>query len=139
MNPRIKQVMYDIVEHNPYISDMAISLTEYEEGYAKGEMCIGERHLNPYHCVHGGALYTLADVISGCAACSCGKYATTVTGNMNYLKPAMQTGKIYCEARAVRDGKQISVYDVCLTDDRGELVETGTFTFYIMNRNILEE
>ena len=139
MNPGIKQAMYDIVEHNPYIKAMNISLTEYEEGYAKGEMRIDERHLNPYHSVHGGALYTLADVVSGCAACSCGKYATTVTGSMNYLKPALETEKIYCEARAVRDGKQISVYDVCLTDDRGELVETGTFTFYIMNRDIIKE
>lgn len=45
MNPKIKQVMYDIVEHNPYILGMNISLTEYEEGYAKGEMRITEESL----------------------------------------------------------------------------------------------
>ena len=39
----------------------------------------------------------------------------------------------------VHNGKTISVYEVKLLDDKGELLETGTFTFYHMNREVLPE
>ena len=64
---------------------------------------------------------------------------TLVSGTMSFLKPAIHTRKVVCEARAVHNGKTISVYEVKLLDDKGELLETGTFTFYHMNREVLPE
>lgn len=139
MKPGIKEKMMEFLVENEYIRNLNVSITEYEDGYARGEMLVEDKHLNPYHSVHGGALYSLADIVSGCAACQNGRYATTVSGTMSFLKPAIHTRKVVCEARVVHNGKTISVYEVKLLDDKGELLETGTFTFYHMNREVLPE
>lgn len=131
--------MQQIVQNNAYMKDMHITLTQMREGYACGQMQVTERILNPYQSVHGGALYSLADIISGIAACSHGRFASTVSGNMNYIRPAMNTGWITCEAKEIRSGKRVAVYNVELRDEREEVVETGTFTFYMMNRSVVEE
>ena len=58
-----------------------------------------------------------------------GHYVSTISGNMNYIKPAMNTNYIYCIGEVVRQGKQISVYNIELSDDNGNILETGSFTF----------
>lgn len=139
MNQCLQKKMQQIVQNNQYMKDMNITLTAMQEGYACGEMRVTDNVLNPYHSVHGGALYSLADIISGIAACSHGRFASTVSGNMNYIRPAMDTDKIVCEAKEIRHGNRLAVYDVLLRDDKDELLETGTFTFYIMNRDVMED
>ncbi len=136
MEQHIKHAMRKIVENNAYMKYMNIELVELREGYALGKMKVQEKYLNPYKSVHGGVLYSLADIISGIAACSYGKYVSTISGTMNYLKPAIDTEEIFCEANVLRNGNQISVYNVTLKDSAGQLVETGTFTFYVMNRDV---
>ena len=104
----IEKIMEKITKENNYIKNLGIELVEYREGYAKGKMKVTENNINPYGSVHGGALYSLADTIAGFAAASYGTYASTVSGNMNFINPAMNTKYVYCEAKKVRQGKKIS-------------------------------
>lgn len=134
----IEKVIEKITKENKYISNLGIELIEYKEGYAKGRMKVTEDNVNPYGSVHGGALYSLADTISGFAAASYGTYASTVSGNMNFISPAMDTKYIYCEALKVRQGKKISLYNVELFNDKGKIIENGSFTFYMLNKKVIE-
>lgn len=127
-NNELKQIM----KENQYMQALDMELIELEPGYAKGRMKVSPKLHNPYGSVHGGALYSLADVISGFAACSYGTFASTISGNMNFIKPAIKTQYVTCEASEVRQGHQVSVYEVTLTNDNQEVLETGTFTFYMM-------
>ena len=112
---------------------LGMELVSLDEGYAKGRMKMADIIKNSYGGVHGGALYSLADTIAGCAACTYGCYVCTVSGNMNYLLPGVNTEYIYCEAKVVRQGMHLAVYDVEITDDFDKVLQTGTFTFYVMN------
>lgn len=138
MNQAIRDEMEKVIRNNAYMQDLQLSLEEYDEGYAKGKMVIHDRLLNPYGSIHGGVLYSMADIIAGCAACSRGRYSSTVHGGINFLNPAMDTEYVICEANEVRSGKSIAVYEVKLYDDKECLIDTGTFTFYLMNRNVIE-
>ena len=134
----IEKIIEKITKENNYIKNLGIELVEYREGYAKGKMKVTENNINPYGSVHGGALYSLADTIAGFAAASYGTYASTVSGNMNFINPAMNTKYVYCEAKKVRQGKKISLYNVELFDDNNKILENGSFTFYMLSKKVLK-
>ena len=60
--------------------EVGIKFVDISEGYAKCEIEIDERHLNPGKSVHGGCIYTLADIVGGVAAWSRGNYVVTTSG-----------------------------------------------------------
>ena len=107
-----------------------ILLTDVSPGYAKGELTVGPNSINPHGNVHGGALATLADTVSGCCACSKGGSCVTANCSMEFLRPA--TGaKIYCEATPKKMGRSLSVIQMVITNDKGAVVATGTYTFFM--------
>lgn len=107
-----------------------ILLTEVEPGYAKGELTFGPNSINPHGNIHGGALATLADTVCGCCACSKGGSCVTASSTMEFLRPA-NTPKIYCEATPKKMGRTLSVIQFVMSNDKGAVVATGTFTFFM--------
>jgi len=106
-----------------------ITITKLQDRYAEGELTVAPDTLNPRGIVHGGCLTTLADTVSGVAAHSTGLTCVTLNCSINFLRPA-QGEKIYCRARVEKSGRTIQVCQAVLTNDQGETVATGTFTFY---------
>ena len=107
-----------------------ILLTDVSPGYAKGELTVGPNSINPHGNVHGGALATLADTVSGCCACSRGGSCVTANCSMEFLRPATGS-KIYCEATPKKMGRSLSVIQLVITNDKGAVVATGTYTFFM--------
>lgn len=138
MEEALAEELKRVLDKNPYKNMLGIEITELYEGSGRGRMKITENIVNPYGTVHGGCLYSLADIIAGTVACMRGYYVTTVSGNMNFLNPAMGTEYIECTAKEVRFGKHLAVYDVEIRDERGLILETGCFTFYVMNQRVLK-
>ncbi|MBE6972957.1 MAG: PaaI family thioesterase [Ruminococcaceae bacterium] len=107
-----------------------ITVTDARPGYAEGVLEVRPTSSNPHGTVHGGCLYTLADTVAGTAACAHGASCVTVSGTMEFLRPA--TGPtIRCVATPKKQGRTLSVMQVVLTDDAGKNVATGTFTFFM--------
>lgn len=136
LNESLNESLRNIISCNEYINTLGIELLEVDIGYAKGKMKVSQKLCNPYGSLHGGALFSLADVISGIAAYTYGNYVSTISGNMNYISPAMNTKNVYCIANVVRQGKKVSVYDVKIINDNEEILETGSFTFYTLKEKI---
>ena len=86
--------------------------------------------------MHGGSLYSMADTIGGVAACMSGFYVVTVSGSMNYLKPAVNTEYVTCEANCVREGRELAVYDLRILNDHGDILENGSFTYFHLNEKV---
>jgi len=99
-------------------------------GYAKGEISIADHHMNIIRSVHGGCTFSLADTVAGSAAVSHGELVTTVSANINYLSPAIGVKKLVAEAVEIKYGKNVSVYDVSISDENGKLIAKGTFSYY---------
>lgn len=107
-----------------------VMVTDVEPGHALGELTVGPDSINPHGNVHGGALTTLADTVAGCCACSKGGSCVTAGNTMEFLRPA-NGSKIYCVATPKKLGRSLSVVQVVLTNDKGAVVATGTFTFFM--------
>ena len=52
-----------------------LEILEKRPGYAKGQIVLRPWHLNVLGIVHGGVLFSLADSVSGTAACTGRDYA----------------------------------------------------------------
>ena len=108
-----------------------ITVTKVEPDLAEGVLLAGPNTLNPYGNIHGGALATLCDTVSGCCACSRGGSCVTAGCSMEFLRPA--TGeRITCVSTPKKIGRTLSVIQAELRDQEGVLVATGTYTFFML-------
>ena len=119
MSEDVKQALIRFNRDNTYVQNLKIELVDMSLGYVKGKMMVTEDVLNPYGSVHGGCLYSLADIVSGIAACT----AIPLT---------------ICEGMEIRQGKKVSLYEANIYDDKGQLVDKARFSFYMMNRSVVE-
>lgn len=107
-----------------------VAITKLEHNCCEGELTVTPDSCNYLGIVHGGCLTTLADTVAGVAARSSGSTTVTLSYNLNFLRPAKGT-VIKCAAEPEKIGRQVSVYHCSLTNDQGELVASGQFTFFL--------
>ena len=124
---------------NNFARHVGIVTTKIEEGYAEVQMALQPYHLNPTGIVHGGALYTMADVVVGSANASMGTHGVTVDGDYHYLAPASADMKtLTAVAKCIKPGKKICVFDVEVLAEDKTLIGKGTFTTYRMLNKPIE-
>jgi acyl-CoA thioesterase len=104
-----------------FASHSGMKLTEVSKGYAKAEMKIEKRHHNILGTVHGGAIFTLADMVFAAASNSYGTVAVAINADISFVKAAIE-GTLYAEAKETSINPKISTYVVNVTDDRGDTV-----------------
>ena len=90
--------------------------------------------LNPYGMVHGGALYTLADDAAGAAVHTDGRHYVTQNGSLHFLKN-QPGGTIRAEGRVRRRGKATCLAVVDITNEAGELLATGDFSYFCIDQD----
>ena len=123
---------------NKYNSFIGFEILELSSTYSKARIKCDERLHNTYGSIHGGALLSFVDAMAGATASMSGYYATTVSANLNFLLPAVNTEYIYCECMKLKTGKHILVFDIRVTDDEGNLLDRGEFSFFARQAPVLE-
>jgi acyl-CoA thioesterase len=123
-------------DHNPFTRKLGITVEEISAGYARVTKTIGPDDLNPVDLPHGGVYFTMADNACGSAMSSHGHMAVTVSANYNFFRGAQVGDTLTAEAREVKTGRTICVYEVQITDQNGTLLGSGSFTFYKLEQEI---
>lgn len=136
---KAKAMMEAILSKDCFSNHLGIELLEVSEGRMTARIPFKKELTNPYGSLHGGVVFSFADILAGTFACSFGKFATTAEGNMNYLRPAVSKDYINGEAVILREGKHLIVVEVRLTDDDGLLLDVGTFTFFKTDVDAIKE
>lgn len=124
----------NVVAANPFAAAIEMEILEIREGYVYTRVKKRKELENIYGDLHGGCLYTIADNMAGVAASTYGYYVTTVNGSIQYLKAARNTEYVYCEAKVIKPGRNISVVLVRIKDDQGMLLNTAEFTYYNLKK-----
>ena len=123
---------------NAFTTHNYLELEMVEEDRAVYRLDIRPESLNPYGMVHGGALYTLADDTAGAAAHSTGLYYVTQNGNLHFIKN-QGVGSIWAEGRVRHRGRTTCLTVVDITNEKGELLATGEFSYFCVDRDLMEE
>lgn len=100
---------------------VGIELIEAGNGRAKARLSIGDRHRNGLGIVHGGAIFTLADLAFAAAVNSRGRAAVAIHCSISFLKAASGDALV-AEAVEVSCGPKIAAYTIRVSDASGELI-----------------
>lgn len=113
-----------------------IELIEASEGRAVAVVTLEDKHLNGLKIVHGGLLFTLADLAFAAAAHTRGKAAVSINNSISYIKAAQ--GKVLrAEAAEVSRNSRIASYTVHIKDESRETIAVFQGLAYIKKDNLL--
>lgn len=119
----------DFMREDAFALHTGIELVEVKKGYAKARMLIRPSHLNGAGVCQGGAIFTLADLALGAASNSHGRLTLSVNATINYMQSEKE-GYLYAEARETLDKKRLSMGEVKVTNQAGDLIATFSSTSY---------
>lgn len=115
------KAIQDFFRKDLFAGFVGIELIEAGNGRAKARMQIGDRHRNGLGLVHGGAIFTLADLAFAAAVNSRGRAAVAIHCSISYLKAAAGD-VLFAEAEEISCGPKIAAYTIRVTDASGEII-----------------
>lgn len=119
-------------QNTNFLKENGLKVIEMDRYHAKVQLSIDQTLYNPHQSVHGGAIFSLADTAAGSCAFGTGKTPTTLSGQINYFKPAKGT-KLYALATPQHIGKTTGVYDVIITNDQNQIIAKAIFTMFFLD------
>jgi len=121
------------LEHDMFAKHCNMSIEEIGEGYARVTMDADDRHLNSHETVHGGAIFSLADMAFAAASNSHGTLSVGVSCSIHYIKAAKK-GRLVAEAIEDSKGTKLATYIVHITNEHNEKI--ATFQGMVYRKNI---
>ncbi len=115
------QAIWDFFKNDRFAQHSGIELLEIAPGRAKARMTITDAHLNGVNVVHGGAIFTLADLAFAAASNSHGTVAVAINASIWFVKAGTQ-GTLFAEAKEVSRNPKLATYSITITDDAREIV-----------------
>lgn len=117
------------VEQDAFARFLGIESLEYGDGRATARLTVGPQHLNSAGTLHGGAIFSLADVAFSAAANSHGVLALSIDASISYFQ-ALRSGTLTAEAREVARNPKLATYLIDVKDGSGALVAHFRGTVY---------
>ena len=137
MNQEEKQLQELRLRENAFTRHNFFELETVERDRAVFKLTIRPESKNPYGMVHGGAIYTLADNATGTAAHTDGRYYVTQTSALHFLRNQSE-GTVRATATVRHRGRSTVLTAVDITGDDGRLIATGEFTFFCVDKDIMD-
>lgn len=128
----------EIHKQSAFVKLLGLSIEKMENGFCQSKLQIKEDFLNKRKIVHGGVIYSMADISMGIAVYSTLKKeeeTATIEIKINYLKPTNKK-MLICEARVIQKGKQIAVIEAEIKADENMIAKAiGTFSIIRTNQD----
>jgi len=109
--------------HDQLAKCLDIEIIGFSEGSSIVKMRVQEKHLNGVGIVHGGALFSLADVAFAVACNTYGTLAIAIHAGISFNK-AVRSGTLTAAARELTKNSKLGTYFIEVTDDAGDIVAT---------------
>ena len=133
----IEERILERQKKNGFMHHNFIEMESVERDRAVFRLTIRPESKNPYGMVHGGAIYTLADNATGTAAHTDGRYYVTQTSALRFLRNQSE-GTVRATATVRHRGRSTVLTAVDITGDDGRLIATGEFTFFCVDKDIMD-
>ena len=117
-------------------SYLGIEITEIGDDFLSARMPVNEKTTQPYGILHGGASCVLAETLGSIGGAFCvDMHTQIVVGleiNANHLRPA-KSGYVTGTARPIHIGRTTHVWDIKITNEKGDLVCISRLTLAVKN------
>ena len=119
----------EYLANNPFMQHNHMYITEIGTETSEIRMEVHSDGLNIMGQVHGGLLYSLADVVTGLTARADGRKYVTQSAHVNFIGN-VSSGLIIAKGDIVKRGRSIVIVRGIVTDENGKLLlETTTNMF----------
>jgi len=117
-----RKVVAAMFERDQASNFLGMQVLDVAPGNARVSMTVRPEMLNGHRSCHGGFIFALADSAFA-FACNSRNDATVAAGcQIDYLRPASEGQVLTASAQERALPGRTGVYDVAVTDDRGDLV-----------------
>lgn len=121
---------------NPFMQHNHMYITEIGIDTSEIRMEVHPDSLNIMGQIHGGLLYSLADVVTGLTARADGRKYVTQSAHVNFIGNVSE-GTIIAKGNLVRRGRSITIVRGVVTDANGKLLlETTVDMFCLGDKSI---
>ncbi|MBN2025906.1 MAG: PaaI family thioesterase [Actinobacteria bacterium] len=122
MENRVGEETREYIAKDRYASSLGAELTDIRPGWAMVSMKLREEHLNFMGMIHGGVMFSLADVAFGAAANSFGSRAMALSVGIDFLAAPKTVGDMTAEVELVQRAGKMGFYRMKVTDAEGVIV-----------------
>ena len=115
---------------------LGIEIVEIGDDFISARMPVNDKTTQPYGILHGGASCVLAETLGSIGGAFCvDMHTQIVVGleiNANHLRPA-KSGYVTGTARPIHIGRTTHVWDIKITNEKGDLVCISRLTLAVKN------
>lgn len=132
MSTITKKDLQDLIGNKDAVgSHFQIEVLDFGDDFAKCAMPITEKHKNPLAIAHGGAIFSLADLCFETACHAAGRFCVNTQTSLSFLNKGVGN-TLFAEAKLLKTGSKVVVYEVKVTDTENTLVAQGQLTGYCL-------
>lgn len=111
---------------NTMAEAIGIRFTEIGDDFLVATMPVNERTVQPFRILHGGANVALAETLGSVASTLCIEDLNLQTAvgleiNANHLRSIREGGAATGVCRPIRIGRQVHVWQIEITNEKGQL------------------
>ena len=117
---------------NPFMRYNHMEITKISKEYSEIRMEVHPNGLNLMGQVHGGLIYSLADVVTGLTARADGREYVTQSAHINFIGN-VSSGTVIARGLLLRRGRTITIVRGEVTDEKGKLLADVTVDMFCTN------
>lgn len=118
----------DLINQAPFFKLLSMKACEIGLGYARVELDLEEKHLNPFGGVHGGVYSSLIDTVTYWAVyCDMDEDSGLISLDVTVdnLAPA-KSGHLVVEGKRIKAGRTVCLAEATIFDSKGKSLAFGT-------------
>jgi uncharacterized protein (TIGR00369 family) len=128
LNPDHIKGVLDLINQGPYLRLLSMKVRNIGKGFAKVEMDIENKHLNPFGGIHGGVYSSLIDTatywaVYGDVEEDAGLISLDI--KVDNLAPVKE-GHLVVEGKRIKAGRSICIAEAVIIDGQGKYLAHGT-------------
>jgi acyl-CoA thioesterase len=120
-----------------YAAHLGVEFILVEDGHCVARMPVKDQHINFHGGVHGGAIFSLADVAFSAASNSWGTRAAAINVTIDFLAAAGDTPYLEADVRMTGRGGRAVHYSMEVRNASGDLIAVLSGWVYQTNKEIL--
>lgn len=124
------QVAQYMLQHDRHSRHLGIKIDSVDEGVAVLSMTVRDDMLNGLDILHGGVTFSLADSAFAFACNSRNRKTVALNCTVNFVAAAKNGDVLTASAREVSLNGRTGIYDVSVTNQKGEMVAQFRGTSY---------
>ena len=130
MSPSVQAIRRFLEAHDRFAAHNGITVEDADYDYGKVSLAFEDHAKNSLDMLHGGALFTLADMAFGLASNFGQEDGTMISA---------KTGPIVAEARLANGGRHLATYEVKIYDGQGTYIACAMISGYRLDTKLAIE